>query len=203
MFAPAALAALLVISLTALPLLGAQTTGYPGFWLYGSEYDTPHAGQPDVVSLLVDKALSCVSGAAGTPSARQPDQGSLRSMVQESPCRYDGTICVKSMNTYSEPGEFVHDTGRTLCLERVPSHFPNLPHNCEERAFPGEPAARGPPGRGSDGIARGGAQITLDTCVTRMINASLADRVDPLRELLLYPSEDGHSSTTMVSGSRV
>jgi len=57
-------------------------------------------------------------------------------MVQESPCRYDGTICVKSLNTYSEPGEFVHNTGRTVCLERVPP-ITNLPHKLRgEAAFP-------------------------------------------------------------------
>jgi len=53
------LAALLAMILTALPLLGAQNTGYPGFWLYGDEYDTSHSGQQDVVSLLVDTVPAC------------------------------------------------------------------------------------------------------------------------------------------------
>jgi len=106
MLSPAALAALLAIILTALPLLGAQNTGYPGFWLYGDEYDTSHSGQQDVVSLLVDTVpacallgpFSCTDGTSitarrhvaryltpqvlscvglATPLARQPDQGSL------------------------------------------------------------------------------------------------------------------------------
>jgi len=47
-------------------------------------------------------------------------------------------------------------------------------------------------------MACGGAQVTLESCVNRMMNASLADRIDPLREMLLYPQRDGHSSTTMV-----
>jgi hypothetical protein len=128
------LTALVWLLINSLPALNAQqgVTGYPGFWIFGEDYETPRAGQQDVVGLLVDK---------------------------ESPCRYDGTICTKSVNVLSEPGEFVHDTGRTMCLERT----------------------------------------TLKSCDYRMRNVSLADRLDPLRPLGLYPEVDSHTSTTMVA----
>jgi hypothetical protein len=36
-----------------------------------------------------------------------------------SPCKFDGRICTKSKSVLSNPGEFVHNTGRSTCIERV------------------------------------------------------------------------------------
>ena len=36
-----------------------------------------------------------------------------------SPCKFDGRICTTSKAVLSNPGEFVHNTGRTYCTERV------------------------------------------------------------------------------------
>ena len=72
---------------------GKSYTGYDGFWIYDEEKDTVHGGigTMDVVSKLVDKV---------------------------SPCRYDGQICSRSKAVLSNPGEFVHDTGRSYCTKR-------------------------------------------------------------------------------------
>ena len=69
-------------------------TGYEGFWIYDEEVPTVHGGigTQDVVSRLDDTV---------------------------SPCRYDGRICTTSKFVLSNPGEFVHNTGRSYCTSRT------------------------------------------------------------------------------------
>jgi hypothetical protein len=122
----------IVVALLCVSPSGTEYTGYPGYWIFGEEYQTPWSG-PEVLSRIIDPI---------------------------SPCRFDGTQCTRSQNVYSEPGEFRHDTGRSVCVER--------------------------------------ARIPL--CRTRMFNFGYVQRVDPLRQKGVYPAQDGHTSTTLVSG---
>ena len=73
---------------------GRAYKGYDGYWLFDEEEATVHGGlgDADVVSKLYDKV---------------------------SPCRYDGRICTRSKRVLSNPGEFVHDTGRQYCVKRT------------------------------------------------------------------------------------
>ena len=74
--------------------VGQGYTGYNGFWIYDEEEPTVHGGigTADVVPLLVDRI---------------------------SPCRYDGRICTRSRFVLSNPGEFVHNSGRSYCTKRT------------------------------------------------------------------------------------
>jgi alpha-tubulin suppressor-like RCC1 family protein len=75
-------------------MVGDGYTGYDGFWIYEEEKPTVHGGigTEDVVARLDDSV---------------------------SPCRYDGRICTTSKFVLSEPGEFVHNTGRSYCTART------------------------------------------------------------------------------------
>ncbi len=87
----ACLSLLALVFFLQVPLAGTQYTGYPGFWIFGEEYQTSWTG-PEVLSRIVDPI---------------------------SPCRFDGTQCTRSKNVLSEPGEFQHDTGRSVCVQRT------------------------------------------------------------------------------------
>jgi len=69
-------------------------TGYDGFWVWDEEQDARLGGfgRQDVAVRLVDAV---------------------------SPCKFDGRICTRSKDVLSNPGEFVHNTGRTFCTKRT------------------------------------------------------------------------------------
>eukprot|EP00960_Hanusia_phi_P000822 22456-Hanusia_phi.AAC.6 len=83
---------LLLAIFICLPRIHGQATGYPGYWFYGSEYTTTLKGETGILSQF-NESLA--------------------------PCRFDGEICVRSVWIMSDPGEFQHNTGRSICVETV------------------------------------------------------------------------------------
>mmetsp|Transcript_25025 Transcript_25025/g.59613 ORF Transcript_25025/g.59613 Transcript_25025/m.59613 type:complete len:910 (+) Transcript_25025:141-2870(+) len=79
-------------------------TGYPGYWVYDEPYGTRYVGPQGVIEDFNDPVS-----------------------IATEPCRYDGTLCLMSKDVLSDPGQFEHNTGRTVCEERL--HVPT----CTER----------------------------------------------------------------------
>ena len=70
-------------------------TGYAGYWFAGPNETSQYVGEA---------VLNSVSDTS-------------------SPCRFSGTLCLFSEHILSDPGEYPHDTGRVVCVDRF--HVPS------------------------------------------------------------------------------